>query len=160
MGKDYAILLSCSVVSDSLWPHELYPAKFLCPRNPPGKNSAVGYHFLLQGILLNQGSNHCLLCLLNWQTVSLPLSYLGSPWSILVYKIDRLWLLLILLNNFLSDISASHILYTIDRLYVSISRILRQHKNYEFNKQLTLSSKEKICFSRIFFFLKSKYLMK
>ena len=44
--------------------------------------------------------------------------------------------------------SVSHILYTIDRLYVSISRILRQH-----NKQSTLFSKEKICVSRFLFFL-------
>ena len=35
-------------------------------------------HFLLQGILLTQGSNPCLLGLLPWQLDSLPLSHLGS----------------------------------------------------------------------------------
>ena len=35
-------------------------------------------HFLLQGIFLIQVSNTHLLCLLHWQAISLPLSYLGS----------------------------------------------------------------------------------
>ena len=43
-------MLSHSVVSDSLQPHELWPTKFLCPWNFPGKNTGVGCHFLLQGI--------------------------------------------------------------------------------------------------------------
>ena len=38
--------LSCSVVSDSLRPHGLQPARLLCPQNFPGKNTGVGYHFL------------------------------------------------------------------------------------------------------------------
>ena len=37
--------------------------------------NGVSFHFLLQGILLTQESN---LCLLHWQTNSLPLSYLRS----------------------------------------------------------------------------------
>ena len=41
-----------------------------------GKNTAVHGHFLLQGILLTQGLN---LCLLHWQAYSLPLCYLGCP---------------------------------------------------------------------------------
>ena len=36
----------------------------------------MGYHFLLQGIFLTQGSN---LHLLHWQANSLPLGHLGSP---------------------------------------------------------------------------------
>ena len=44
----------------------------------PGKNTGVGFHFLLQGIFLTQESNLCLLCLLHWQVDSLPLSHLGS----------------------------------------------------------------------------------
>ena len=51
------------VVSDSLWPHGLWPAKLLCPWNSPGKNTGVGCHFLLQGIFPTQGLNpgllHC-----------------------------------------------------------------------------------------------------
>ena len=39
----------------------LQPTSFLCPWNFPGKNTRVGYHFLLLGIFLAQGSNPCLL---------------------------------------------------------------------------------------------------
>jgi len=49
--------VSCLVVSDCLWPHGLQSARLFCPWNSPGKNTGVGYHFLLQGILPTQGSN-------------------------------------------------------------------------------------------------------
>ena len=49
---------SCSVVPDSLLPHELYS-----PWNFPGQNTGVGSHSLLQGIFQTQESNwgllHC-----------------------------------------------------------------------------------------------------
>ena len=48
---------SHSVVSDSLRPHALQPARPLCPWDFPGKNPGVGCHFLLQGIFPAQGSN-------------------------------------------------------------------------------------------------------
>ena len=48
----------------------------LHPWDPPGKNSGVECHDLLQGIFPTQGSNTDLLCLLQWQADSLPL---GSP---------------------------------------------------------------------------------
>ena len=55
--------VSHSVVSDSLRPHGREPAKFLCARNSPGKNTGVGYHSLFQGIFPTQGSHlgflHC-----------------------------------------------------------------------------------------------------
>ena len=53
-----------SVVSDSLSPYGLQPARFLCPWDSLGKNTGVGCHALLQGIFLTQGSNPSLLCLL------------------------------------------------------------------------------------------------
>ena len=34
----------CSVVSDSLWPHGMYPTRLLCSWNFPGKTTEVGYH--------------------------------------------------------------------------------------------------------------------
>ena len=62
---------SCSVVSDSLWPHGL-----CSPWNPPGQNTGVGSRSLLQGIFPTQGSNpglpHC-----RW--VLHQLSHQGSP---------------------------------------------------------------------------------
>ena len=42
----------------------------------PGKNTAVGYHALLQGIFPTQGPNPCLL---HQQAGSLLLSHQGSP---------------------------------------------------------------------------------
>ena len=51
-------LCACSVVSDSLLPHGLQPARLLCPRGSPGTNTGVGCHVntgvgchaLLQGV--------------------------------------------------------------------------------------------------------------
>ena len=74
-----ACALSSSVMSDFLWPHELYPIRLLCPWNFPGKNTEVGCNFFFQGIFPTQGSNPCLLHLLHWQIDSLPLSHMGSP---------------------------------------------------------------------------------
>ena len=54
------------------------PATFLYPWDFPGMNTGVGFHFLLQGIFLIQGSN---LHQLPWQVASLPLSQLGSPYN-------------------------------------------------------------------------------
>ena len=55
-----------SVVSDSLWLHELQPARLLCPWDSPGKNTGVGCHFLLQRIFPTQGRNLHLLNFLHW----------------------------------------------------------------------------------------------
>ena len=64
--------VSLLVVSNSLRPHELWPARLLCPWNSPGKNTGVGCHFLLQGIFPTQGSYLRLLHLLHRQVDSLP----------------------------------------------------------------------------------------
>ena len=58
-----------SVLSGSLSPCGLQPARLLCPWDSPGKNTAVGCHALLQGIFPTQGL----------QADSLPLGRLGSP---------------------------------------------------------------------------------
>ena len=54
-----------SVVSDSLRRHGLYPARFLCPWASPSKNTGVSCHAILQVFSPTQGSNLCLLHLLN-----------------------------------------------------------------------------------------------
>ena len=59
-----------------LCPYGLQPTRLLCPWDSPGKNTGVGCHFLLQGILLTQGSNPRLL---HWQKNSLPRSCQESP---------------------------------------------------------------------------------
>ena len=53
--------VSRSVVSNSLRPHGLQPARLLCPWDSPGTNTGVDCHFLLQGIFPTQGSNQGLL---------------------------------------------------------------------------------------------------
>ena len=62
---------SCSVVSDSLWPHGLYS-----PWHFPGQNTGVGSLSLLQGIFPTQGLNpglpHC-------RRILYLLSHKGSP---------------------------------------------------------------------------------
>ena len=69
----------CSVVSDSLRPHGLWPTRLFCPWNFRGKNTRVGCYFLLQGIFLTQRSNSSLLLLLHWSAGSLPLAPPGKP---------------------------------------------------------------------------------
>ena len=55
--------VSCSVVSDYMRPHRPQPPRLLHLWNSPDKKTGVGYHSLLQGIFLTQGSNlgllHC-----------------------------------------------------------------------------------------------------
>ena len=83
--------VSCSVVSNPLYlcnPMDCSQSssvtsqpitRLLCPWDPPGKNTGVSCHFLLQGIFPTQGSNPHLLCLLHWQVDSLPLAPPGKP---------------------------------------------------------------------------------
>ena len=54
-------VLSCSVVSDSLWLHALYPARLLCPWGFSGKNTGVSRHALFRRISPTQGLNPGLL---------------------------------------------------------------------------------------------------
>ena len=55
--------------------------RVLCPWDSPGKNIGMGYPFLFQMIFLTLRLNPRLLCLLRWQTGSLPL---GPPGQCLV----------------------------------------------------------------------------
>ena len=45
-------------MSDSLRPHGMQPARLLCPWDSPGKDSGVGCHALLQGILRPRDRTH------------------------------------------------------------------------------------------------------
>ena len=63
-------LLSCVWL---LQPHGLQLARLLNPWNFSDKNTGMGCHAFLQGILSTQGSNLHLLCLLHWQADSLPI---------------------------------------------------------------------------------------
>ena len=54
-SKNYPVT-SGLIVSDSVTPWT-EPTGLLCPWDFPGKNTRVGFHFLLQGIFLTQGLN-------------------------------------------------------------------------------------------------------
>ena len=61
--KNYFESVSCSVLSSCLQLYGLGASRLLYPWNPPGRNTRVGCHSLLQGIFPpTQGSNPCLLC--------------------------------------------------------------------------------------------------
>ena len=72
-------ILSHSDMSDSLQPYGLYIAHQV-PLSMGFSRQEYwsGCHALLQGIFLTQGWNPNLLCLLNWQAGSLPLSPSGK----------------------------------------------------------------------------------
>ena len=81
-GKWYSFLPApiFSVCAQSLTRGQLFaalrtvPARLLCSWDFPGKNTGVVCHFLLQGIFPNPH----LVCLLHWQTRSLPLAPPGK----------------------------------------------------------------------------------
>ena len=83
--KWLVVVVVYSVMSNSLQPYGLRPARLLCPWTLPGKNTGLGCHFLLQSIFQTQGSNPYLSHLLRWQADSLLMSHLGSPkWLVLL----------------------------------------------------------------------------
>ena len=65
-----------SVVLTLCHPHELQPARLLCPLDSPGKTTGVGCHTLLQGIFPTHGSHpgllHCrqIYCLSHWGSLN------------------------------------------------------------------------------------------
>ena len=79
VNKHTHACFSCSVMSDSLQPHELQPFRLLYPWNFSGKNTGEGCHFLLQGIFSTQGLSPHLLHFLHWQVNSLSLVPPGKP---------------------------------------------------------------------------------
>ena len=71
------LLLSRSVLSDSVQPQRRQPTRLPCPWDSPGKNTGVGCHFLLQCMKVKSESEVAQLCptLSNPMDCSLP----GSP---------------------------------------------------------------------------------
>ena len=74
---------ACSVVSDSLQPHDWSPPASSVNGISHGKNTGVGCCFLLHGIFLTQELNLHLLYLLHWQADSLPIAPPGKPKPVL-----------------------------------------------------------------------------
>ena len=76
------MLQSCLTLCD---PMDWGPPGSSIHEDSPGKNARVGGYDLLKGIFPAQGSGPCLLHLLHWQAISLPLAPPGkSPLSPLV----------------------------------------------------------------------------
>ena len=67
-------------MSDSLQPYGLWPTRFLCPWDFPGKKPRSGLPWPPPGDLLNLGIEPTSLSLLHWQVGSLPLVPRGEPW--------------------------------------------------------------------------------
>ena len=68
-------------MSDSLWPHGLWPTRLLRPWDFPGRNPGGGCHFLFQGIFPTQGQTQSLASLSLAGRFFTPgkKGYLGSP---------------------------------------------------------------------------------
>ena len=64
---------SCPTLCD---PMGCSPTRLFCPWIFPGKNTALGYHFLRQGSFRTQGSN---LRLLHWQAIPQCCATWGAP---------------------------------------------------------------------------------
>ena len=95
----YTLCRSCKpYCAESLPSHRLQFARLLvlCSWDSPGKNTRVGFSFLLQRIFLTWGSNLHVLCLLHWQAESLSPAPPGK--TSLVYS--YLLILLFKLSNF------------------------------------------------------------
>ena len=69
-------VLTCSVVSNSLRPHDYSLVGTSVHGDSPGKNTGVGCHALLQGIFPTQGWN---LGLTHYRQILHHLSHQGSP---------------------------------------------------------------------------------
>ena len=76
--------ISHSVMSDSLRPHGLQPARLPCSWDSPGKNTGVGSHSLLQWIFLIQGLNPSLL---QCRQILFCLSHQGSQYYLVICSI-------------------------------------------------------------------------
>ena len=63
-------------MSDSVRPHRWQPTRLCCPWDSPGKNTGVGFHFLLQRMKLKSESEVAQSCL----TLSNPMDF-ATPWT-------------------------------------------------------------------------------
>ena len=79
---------SCPTLCDPMdW---LYPTRLLHPWDFPGKNTGVGFHFLLQAIFPTQGLNpglpHCRQTLYRLSHQGSPFSFIDMPKYMIIFK--------------------------------------------------------------------------
>ena len=72
-------ILSCTIMSNSLWSHGLYPTGLLCPWDSPWQENWSGLPFPPPADLPHRGSKQRLLSLLHWQEDSLTLYHQENP---------------------------------------------------------------------------------
>jgi len=72
------LLFGCQVMSNSFVTPRTVAPRLISPWDFPGKNTGVGFHFLLQGIFLTQGSNPSLFL---DRGIFLPLHHQESPYD-------------------------------------------------------------------------------
>ena len=81
------LLQSCPILCDP-W---TVAHRLLCPWDSPCKNTGVGCHALLQQVLLTQGSNPCLLCLLQCRRLVFHPWIGKTPWRRTCYSSILAW---------------------------------------------------------------------
>ena len=94
-----------SVIAGSSPPQEAEPARLLSPWAPPGKSTGVASHSLLQGTLLTQDSDPCLLhfrwILYQWATRETPVRVQVTPNRKAVWKyLSKLQMYIVLDTQF------------------------------------------------------------
>ena len=81
------LLLSTSVVSDSVRPHRWQPTRLHHPWDSPGKNTGVGCHFLLQCMKVKSESEVAQSC----PTLSDPMDYSLPGSSVHEFSRQEYW---------------------------------------------------------------------
>ena len=81
--------VSGTVMPDSLRPHGLQPARLHRPWNSPGKNTGMGCHSLLQGIVPTQGLNCISSVFCIGRQILCHWCHLGSPYGLLMSCLIR-----------------------------------------------------------------------
>jgi len=104
----HVCMLSLSVMSNSLWSHELYSTRLFCPWNFSGKNTRVGCHLLLPVIFLTQWSNLCLFSLNCMTLRSLSSPLLKSLHWLFISLWAEVWVIKMIYNKTLHDMTFSH----------------------------------------------------
>ena len=90
-------MLNSSVVSDSLRPHALQPARLLCPWDSPSRNTGVGCQTLLLGIFPTQGLNSGLP---PYRRILYQLSHQGDILGWFNVKADSFWYFIFIILAF------------------------------------------------------------
>ena len=74
----------CAALSNSLWPYGLLPTRLLCPQDSPGKNTGLGFHFLLQGSSQPRDRTHISCISFIGRQVLCHQCHLGSPFLVVL----------------------------------------------------------------------------